>query len=181
MHLCATSTDILEMARGAARGGGRPDGPFSVRALLESVRGMTEPMCSGRPVTLRFIAPAADRRLGCEPVLSRVLMNLVTNALKATERGYVSVEARETPRDPSRLVWSVSDTGPGLTVDGQRALYRVFSDASRGGVVRFSSAGLGLAICRKLVASMGATLHVDTTPAAGTRFHFEIEAPRVDA
>ncbi len=181
MHLCATSTDILEMARGAPRGAARPDRAFSVGALFESVRGMAQPMYSGRAVALRFIAPAVDRRLGREAVLSRVLMNLVTNALKVTERGSVTVAARETAHDRSRVVWSVSDTGPGLTVEGQRALYRVFGEPNDAGVARFSSAGLGLAICRKLVASMGATLHVDTTPGRGTRFHFEIETPRADA
>jgi two-component system, sensor histidine kinase and response regulator len=178
MHLCGTATDVLELARAGGRGAGEPATAFSIDELFGTIADMTRPMCTDRGIELRFVAPRDDWRLGRPRTLARVLLNLVTNALKVTSEGFVDVRAWTQPRDPSRVQWSVRDTGPGLTVDQQRALYRPFPTGD-GGVAQFSSAGLGLGICRKLVASMDATLHVETHPDWGTRFHFEIEAPPV--
>jgi hypothetical protein len=101
--------------------------------------------------------------------VARVLLNLTTNALKYTDTGFVEVAARET--GDARIEFSVRDTGPGI--DGLDAGPTVRSD--------FSSSGLGLAICRKLVAAMGGELDVTNHPQGGTKFSFEIDLPAVPA
>ncbi|HXH63415.1 MAG TPA: ATP-binding protein, partial [Gemmatimonadales bacterium] len=107
--------------------------------------------------------------------LSRVLLNLTTNALKFTEVGSVVVSARVT--GPSRMEFAVRDTGPGIDQESMKNLYQPFvrGDVSRR--AKFSGSGLGLAICRKLVAAMGGELQVDSRPGCGTRFWFELELP----
>jgi signal transduction histidine kinase len=177
LHLCNTATDVLELARGTARADDAHR-EFSVRALLDQVGDIVRPMCEARRVVWRSVGPEHDRRVGSAGTLARVLLNLATNAVKATRDGVVTVEAREAAYDGSRVVWSVSDTGPGLSEEAQRGLYRVLTCDTPRRAPRLDSAGLGLAICRKLVASLDATLHFDTEPRRGTRFHFEIELPR---
>jgi signal transduction histidine kinase len=109
-----------------------------------------------------------DRRLGHPQVLRQVLLNLTTNALKYTSRGHVVVAARA--EGPAHVAFSVSDTGGGLDAAALRKLYEPRRD--------FSSAGLGLPICRKLLQATGASLRVETWPGKGTRFSFELHLPR---
>jgi signal transduction histidine kinase len=106
--------------------------------------------------------------------LSRVLLNLTTNALKFTDHGYVELSA--TPAGRHDLEFSVRDTGHGISREALETLYQPFRrvESRRGGYC-FSGTGLGLAICRRLVEAMGATLEVETKPAWGTRFHFRLE------
>ncbi len=101
-----------------------------------------------------------------------MLLNLTTNALKYTERGFVEIVARETAAD--RIEYSVRDTGKGIDPDATQALFSPFRSC-RGGQTKASSTGLGLALCRRLVAAMGSELAFETKPEWGTRFYFELE------
>jgi signal transduction histidine kinase len=107
--------------------------------------------------------------------LSRVLLNLTTNALKFTAEGSVDVTAKETG---SRAVeFSVRDTGRGIPPQSMATLYEPFRRRQKPGEYAFSGSGLGLSICRKLVEAMGSSLEVETAPGYGTRFHFELDLP----
>jgi len=79
--------------------------------------------------------------------------------------------------DSKRLEFSVRDTGPGFDPALLRSLYQPVRPVSASGRHHFSSSGLGLAICRKLVKAMGTELQVETRPNWGTRFFFEVECP----
>jgi len=113
--------------------------------------------------------------VGHARALSRVLLNLATNAVKFTDTGFVEVAAR--PIDSRRLEFSVRDTGAGFDPLLLRALYQPVRATPTDGRHHFSSSGLGLAICRKLVKAMGAELEVETRPNWGTRFYFEVDCP----
>src|SRR2546426_3722779 len=136
---------------------------------------MTLPVAVAKQLELRLVHPVPERRVGHARALSRVLLNLATNAVKYTDAGFVEIAAR--PLSPTRLEFSVSDSGNGIDPATARSLYqpvrRVPSDTRH----HFSSAGLGLAICRKLVRAMGAELQVETAPRQGTRFFFALELP----
>jgi signal transduction histidine kinase len=177
LSLCATAADVVEYARSDNSRAGEV--PFSVHAALESVRDTVAPMLGDRAVELRFDLDAVDCRLGHGSAFSRVMLNLVTNALKHTERGVVEVRVRECETNPDRLECSVSDTGRGMAPTVLRAVFGSGFDSgqSRG----LTSAGVGLAICRRLVASMGATLHAESIVGVGTRFHFALDLPRIAA
>jgi signal transduction histidine kinase len=171
--LCASASDVLELARGN-RLGQPAQAAFSIGDVFTAIRDMVQPLADEKGLELRFAPTEVDGLTGHERALSRALLNLVTNALKYTDRGYVEVSARA--KGPTRVEFAVRDTGPGIPDEALRTLYEPFQRADNARL-SFSSAGLGLAIVRKLVAAMGAELRVITRAGGGTRFWFEIELP----
>jgi signal transduction histidine kinase len=148
---------------------------FSLADVVSSVCDLVRPIAEEKGVELRVSTIEPDRRLGPDIALYRVLVNLATNALKFTSEGYVEISCRALSR--SRMVWSVSDSGRGMdeatlaSID--QFLHRRRMPKQRGLV----SAGLGLAICRRLLERMGSELRVQTAPGRGTRFHFKLDLP----
>jgi signal transduction histidine kinase len=154
--------------------------PFSVTAVLESVHDIVRPVAEVKELELRFNPPTMDERLGHPVALRRVLLNLTTNALKFTERGFVEITAEESR--PGWIEFEVRDTGRGIDPMMRATLFDAVRHVRRGGdEVRgsklFSTTGLGLAMCRKLCEGMGTELKVDTEIGRGTRFFFELELP----
>jgi signal transduction histidine kinase len=175
LSLCASASNVLELARGGDRLVDREAVPFSISDVFGAVRDLVTPLAEEKRLDLQFHAPAIDRRRGHGRALSRVLLNLTTNALKFTERGHVEVAARET--HGTRVEFSVRDTGPGIDAEALRTLYQPFRQTPSTPRHHFSHSGLGLAICRKLVGAMGSQLALKTRPGWGTKFSFELELP----
>lgn len=178
--LSAMASDVIELARGGDRLVDATPVPFSVADLMRSVRDIVLPMAEEKGLTVRLTMPDADFRLGHPGALNRVLLNLTTNALKFTSDGHVELTAKQLSR--TRLAFSVKDTGRGIPPEVMNCLFETFRRRRNAGEYTFSSAGLGLSICRKLVAAMGGALQVDSSATAGTRFGFELDlavAPRL--
>jgi len=174
LRLCETTSDTLELARGT-EGNAEPVQPLSLATSLADVRATVLPMATEKGLAVELVTEGRDRCLGQERGLRRVLLNLATNALKATQQGRVTLVAREIGGD--RVEFAVIDTGPGLRLAAVRALWRPFQPTARGPHAIFSSSGLGLAICRKLVDEMGGTLTVASQVGSGTRFAFTLVLP----
>jgi len=175
LGLSALVSDAIELARGGNALADRVLSPFSVTEVMESVRTIVQPMAEEKGLAMHLAPPGADRRLGSPMALSRVLLNLTTNALKFTERGFVEIACEE--RSASRVVISVRDSGPGINPEALASLYQPFRRARGRPGYCFSGTGLGLAITRKLVEAMGSTLRIETRPNWGTRFFFELDLP----
>lgn len=178
--LSAMASDVIELARGGDRLVDTAPVPFSVADLMRSVRDIVLPMAEEKGLTVNLTTPDSDFRLGHPGALNRVLLNLTTNALKFTSEGQVELSAKQLSR--TRLAFSVQDTGRGIPPEVMSCLFETFRRRRNAGEYTFSSAGLGLSICRKLVAAMGGALQVDTNAAEGTRFSFELDlavAPRL--
>jgi len=175
LSLCATASDVLELARGGNRLVDRTPAPFSVAETFASVRSMILPIAEEKGIAIRVTHPVPERRVGQARALSRVLLNLATNAVKFTDSGFVELAAR--PVDGRRLEFSVRDTGAGIDPALLRSLYQPVRPVPTDGRHHFSSSGLGLAICRKLATAMDTELQVDTRPTWGTRFYFEVDCP----
>ena len=178
--LSAMASDVIELARGGDRLVDTAPVPFSVADLMRSVRDIVLPMAEEKGLTVNLATPDSDFRLGHPGALNRVLLNLTTNALKFTSEGQVELSAKQLSR--TRLAFSVQDTGRGIPPEVMSCLFETFRRRRNAGEYTFSSAGLGLSICRKLVAAMGGALQVDTNAAEGTRFSFELDlavAPRL--
>jgi PAS domain S-box-containing protein len=113
--------------------------------------------------------------------LRQVLTNLVANAVKFTERGRIAVDVRSDPIGPglTRLRFETSDTGVGVPDEIKPRLFSKFQQADASTTRRYGGAGLGLSICRHLVALMGGEIGVHDQPGGGSVFWFEIELPKV--
>ncbi|HJU69654.1 MAG TPA: HAMP domain-containing sensor histidine kinase [Gemmatimonadaceae bacterium] len=173
--LSALASDVIELVRGGERLMDLHPIPFSIGETLLSVRDIVLPIAEEKGLTVRITRPDIDVRVGHPAALNRVLLNLTTNALKFTSEGSVEVSCRAVSR--SRIEFSVKDTGRGIPAEVLPTLFDAFRRRVKPGQFTFSSAGLGLSICRKLVSRMGGELRVDTAPGQGTRFHFELELP----
>jgi signal transduction histidine kinase len=175
LGLISIAGDVMELAKGGTRLPEESPAPFSVSEVFDSVREMVQPMAEEKGIVLRMVAPDQDHYLGHPTPLSRVLLNLTTNALKFTDQGFVEVEGRDVRR--SLVLFSVRDTGRGMDPSEVENLYEPFRRASHRDGYLFSGTGLGLSIARRLVEAMGSRLEVESRRNWGTRFFFELELP----
>ena len=177
--LSSLASDVIELARGGDRLVDLHTVPFSVSELMKSVRAIVQPIAEEKGLQLKFTPPQSDFRMGHPAALNRVLLNLTTNALKFTTDG--SVEVTATQKGRAKIEFSVQDTGRGIPPQVMTTLFDAFRRRVKPGEYFFSSAGLGLSICRKLIEAMGGTLRVETALEQGTRFSFEIDLPQASA
>lgn len=175
--LSSVASDVIELARGGDRLIDLEPLPFSVTDILESVRDIVLPIAEEKGLEVRIAPPDRAARVGHPVALSRVLLNLTTNALKFTDQGYVEVGARES--GDAVLEFAVRDTGRGIPPASMAMLFEPFRRRQKDRDYAFSGSGLGLSICRKLVEAMDGELQVETGP-AGTRFFFALVLPQVD-
>ena len=173
--LSSLTNDVIDLARGGDRLVDAQPVQFSLRETFNAVRDIVLPIAAEKRLALRLLSPEADWRIGYPAALNRVLLNLTTNALKFTREGYVEVTGRQVSR--TAIEFSVTDTGQGIPPHVMHSLCDAFRATEKPGTDVFSSAGLGLAICQKLVRAMGAELRAETTPNVGSRFFFTLDLP----
>jgi signal transduction histidine kinase len=171
--LSTTVSNLIGAARGEDLVQGQPV-PFSVSETMHSVSTIVQPMCEEKGIPLGIEYPDNDVRIGHSSAIQQALLNLASNALRYTDAGSVAMGCSEVSGD--RVEFWVEDTGPGIPDDVLERLCYGFPP--EGVKLRFSSAGLGLAIVRTLVEAMGSTLAVDSG-SEGTRFSFVLTLPVV--
>ena len=121
------------------------------------------------------VSPSVPARLRGDPGrLRQVLMNIVSNAVKFTEKGSIRVDVSAAPAEPGwvMLKVAISDTGIGIAPEDLPKLFLEFSQIDSSISRRFGGTGLGLAICRKLVAGMGGEITAESMPGRGSTFRF---------
>ena len=173
--LSSLASDVIELARGGERLLDTQPTAFSVVEIFNAVRDIVLPMAEEKGLEVRLTPPESDWRIGCPAALHRVLLNLTTNSLKFTTEGRVEVAGRQISRNA--IEFSVTDTGRGIPPKVMESLCDPFRPGRTRGAHMFSSAGLGLSICRKLVFGMGGELRAESLPQAGARFFFTLELP----
>jgi signal transduction histidine kinase/DNA-binding response OmpR family regulator/HPt (histidine-containing phosphotransfer) domain-containing protein len=149
---------------------------FNLRELLDSVLRLMEKPAESKGLRISLqMDPAVRLAVRGDPVrLRQVLTNLVSNAVKFTERGSVtlSVTRRGETRTQHELRFEINDTGIGIAKDAR--LFRAFSQADASTTRLYGGTGLGLVICKRIVDLMGGTIGVDSEPGRGSTFWFEI-------
>jgi len=175
LGLSSVASDIIEFTQGGDPLVDQEPTVFSVRAMIESVGDIVRPIAEEKHLTVRLLAPTHDERKGHPVALSRILLNLTTNALRFTDQGYVEIVAQET--GPDRIEFAVRDSGRGIPQDKITTLFQPLRKESGRRGQLFSQTGLGLTICRKLATAMKSELKVESRIGWGTRFYFELELP----
>jgi signal transduction histidine kinase len=179
LTMVSMAGDVIELVRGGQSLVESQRSPFSIAHTIDSICDLVSPMLEEKEVTLRERRPEADQRLGHPLALNRVLLNLTTNAIKFTEKGFVEVCAIET--GGGRVEFSVRDSGSGIDPQRMDHLFNPFRTNPVRDRIGFSGAGLGLSICRRLVSGMGGELEVESSPGWGTRFYFTLDVPPVSS
>src|SRR5690606_18844051 len=156
---------------------------FNLRELLESVIQLMERPAQSKGLRLHMqLDPGVRLPVRGDPVrLRQVLGNLVSNAVKFTERGSISVSLRKTGETASQhqLRFEVRDTGIGISQAAQSRLFQAFSQADASTTRLYGGTGLGLAISRRIVELMGGRIGVESEPGHGATFWFEIPLLKV--
>ncbi|WP_096669683.1 ATP-binding protein [Polaromonas sp. AET17H-212] len=150
--------------------------PFDLHQLMDEAVQSLSLRAQEKGLRLsRTMAAAVPRRIVGEQVrLRQILLNLMGNAVKFTDRGEVSVHCTLEPRESggAMLHFTVTDTGIGISPEKQQHIFQAFSQEDTSTTRRFGGSGLGLTISRRLVGLMQGELWVDSSPGAGSRFHF---------
>lgn len=170
--------DMIDAVRGAERLVGDEPAAFSVTEMLNSVREIVLPMAEEKGVEVQVVGPRVDARRGLGTAINRILLNLTSNAIKFSSDGVVKLSAAEI--SPSRVEFSVQDSGREIPHRVMEQLFRPFRHSDVRRTRTFSSAGLGLSICHKLTLAMGSELHVSTSATEGTRFYFVLDLPPIE-
>ncbi|MCM8611427.1 ATP-binding protein [Accumulibacter sp.] len=181
-HLLAIINDILDLSKIEAGKLDLDPANFELQAVLDRI----SVVCSGQAVAkgldLMFdIDPGLPAGLHGDAMrLTQVLLNLVGNALKFTERGSVLLRARKVEETAADVLvrFEVRDTGIGIASESLGRLFGAFEQADGSTTRRYGGTGLGLAISQRLVRLMGGTIEVDSRAGEGSSFWFALRLGR---
>ncbi len=152
--------------------------PFELETLLRDLAIVVSGSQGTKPVEVLFDLDCnlPSRLIGDQLRLQQVLINLAGNALKFTPQGEIVISVRQLQRasDSIQLQISISDTGIGINPQQLKNLFEGFMQAEVSTSRRFGGTGLGLVICKRLVALMGGELQVESTYGMGSRFWFDL-------
>jgi signal transduction histidine kinase/ActR/RegA family two-component response regulator len=168
--------DLLDLARIEAGGLTLVSADFDLPAVLESVRSAyaAEAAHKGLTFTLAIDPRAAGRYRGDAGRLRQIISALVSNALKFTHRGEVSISLLSTGRG---IRCEVRDSGIGIAADRIPNLFEKFVQADSSMTRHYGGAGLGLALCQKLSKAMGGEILVESAPGVGSTFALALPLP----
>ena len=148
---------------------------FDVRDLFAALRGMLRPLLLNESVNLVFEEPEGLPPMHTdEGKVSQILRNLLSNALKFTERGEIRVSAR--PFGDAMVAFSVADTGIGIAPEDQQRIFEEFGQLENPVQRRVRGTGLGLPLVRRLATLLGGAVSLESTPGVGSTFTTVIPA-----
>src|SRR4029453_14355365 len=161
--------DLLDLAKGEAGKVVVRAADFDVRDLFAALRGMLRPLLLNEAINLVFEEPDGLPPMHTdEGKVSQILRNLLSNALKFTERGEIRVSARLI--EEAMVEFSVADTGIGIAPEDQQRIFEEFSQVENPVQRRVRGTGLGLPLVRRLATLLGGGITVKSTPGVGSTF-----------
>ena len=177
--------DLLDQAKYEARALVLESTLFDLREQTERLRMVLEPAALKK--NLAFVIDVdpriEDRVQGDSHYLTKVLMNLAGNAVKFTDEGKVEIGVRllNEMQDSYRIRFSVQDTGIGIPKELHGRIFEPFFQADSGTTRKYGGTGLGMTIAKEIVTLMGGQIKLDSSPGAGSHFHFDLDLRRVKA
>ncbi|MBF0108555.1 MAG: PAS domain S-box protein [Magnetococcales bacterium] len=172
--LLALVNDILDLSKIEAGEMILESMPFHLTALLNDTLQILALQARDKGLTLEIkIANNVPAQCQGDPQrLRQILLNLLGNAIKFTDKGHVKLEVRL--ERSGRILFAVSDTGRGINDENQERIFQPFTQEDNTVTRRHGGTGLGLAICRQLVAAMGGRIWVESERGQGSTFFFLI-------
>ena len=168
-HLLALINDVLDISKIEAGQMTVHSEPLELQALLERVLASVKPLADRKSLALRLnAAPSLPRIVSDGRRVEQILINLVNNALKFTERGSITVEATAASDGGVRL--RVLDTGEGIRPDDLARLFQPFTQIDTGLTRKHEGTGLGLAICKRLASILGGDIQCSSVFGEGSTF-----------
>lgn len=178
--------DILDVSKIEAGQLTLHDAPFQVKHCVHSVVQINEAQMKSLGKNLDLTYQIADDVVndvvGDKNRIKQILLNLISNAIKFTERGsvHIAVTKDSDVENKQILTFKVSDTGIGIAEQHIGLLFQPFTQVDEGHTRSFSGTGLGLSICKKLVELMGGTISVHSIEGKGSTFSFQIPLIKSD-
>ena len=176
--------DILDFSKIEAGKLELEDLPFNLEEAMSSLSAMMQPRVQEKNLELMIYAEpnVPTGLLGDQLRLGQILINLVNNSIKFTEKGevIVRVELQEKQLNSVRLHFTVSDTGIGMTPDQVGKLFQSFQQADASTTRKYGGTGLGLSICKKLTEMMNGDIWVESEQGVGSTFHFVVQMGLAD-
>lgn len=170
--------DILDFSKLEAGKLKVEQAPFELRTLMEELLRTHAIAASSKGVKLSYSLSSSlpAYLVGDAHRLGQVLNNLINNAIKFTEQGEVNVTIKKTGAafSAAELLFSVSDTGQGISHDGMTRLFKSFSQVDSSYTRKHGGTGLGLAICKQLVELMGGSIWAESEVGRGSTFSFTV-------
>ncbi len=171
-HLLDVINDILDLSKIEAGMLELYLETFDINEIVQNMVSTGEPLIKSKSITLRVNCPAGLGSMHADLTKVRqCLFNLISNAAKFTEKGTISIDVnRERIEGTDCVVFSVSDTGIGMTRDQTNRLFEPFSQADASTNRKYGGTGLGLAITKRLCKMMGGEINVQSEYGVGTTF-----------
>ncbi|MDD2331970.1 MAG: transporter substrate-binding domain-containing protein [Candidatus Cloacimonetes bacterium] len=174
-HLLALINDVLDISKIEAGQLTLAYSEFDLKASLDKLTGMLEPSIKAKGLDLIF---ECDKRIGLiwsdQRRLEQVILNLLSNAMKFTDHGYVKITAH---LDGDYCQVTVQDTGIGMKEEDQSKLFEPFSQIDTGLSRKYEGTGLGLSISKRIITLLGGSIALESVPGEGSIFtiHFPVK------
>ncbi len=177
--LLSVVNDVLDFSRLEAGGLELDPAPFDPAAMASSCAGLVAERAEAKGLEIHVRTPRGVRPMNLDgPRLSQVLLNFLSNAVKFTAHGAITVALRQTVEgDEAVLRGEVIDTGIGIAPEHRENIFDRFSQADAAVSRRFGGTGLGLAISRRIIERMDGRIGVDSVEGQGSTFWFEVRGP----
>lgn len=176
-HLLSLINDVLDMAKiESGRMNLHPE-RFNLYDLIQNVLSITSTLASAKNLSL-FVEPDTENPLEIvadETRIKQVLINVVNNAIKFTESGYIAVHAAR--QSPDQVLITVTDTGIGIPADHLEKIFQEFSQVDTSTTRKVGGTGLGLPISRRLVEMHGGRMWAESAGIPGQGSVFYIQLP----
>ena len=175
--------DVLEYSRLDAGKYTPVNAPFDLRDITESLRMFCLPnaQAKGLAFTISYPEETPQHWFGDSTRIQQVLLNLITNAIKFTDTGTVTLTIRALAHPHSGLEFVVQDTGIGMSAAQLERVFEAFEQGSQDTAQRHGGSGLGLSISRELVHALGGTIQATSQPGNGTIFCMTLPLQRATA
>ncbi|MEY4592294.1 MAG: hypothetical protein RIR18_1189, partial [Pseudomonadota bacterium] len=176
-HLTGVISDILDFSKIESGNTTLESLPLSVQSIVNNVLAIESSKAEKKGLRLTLdVDHVPDKLLGDPTRITQCLLNLVSNAIKFTERGSITLSANAIERneDSALIRFEVTDTGIGLSDKQTNSLFEAFQQADTSTTRKYGGTGLGLAITRKFAQLMGGETGVSSTLGQGSSFWFSV-------